>query len=216
MGEMQNTGIGLGDAMIMARQGWNNEGYNGMWNNPFFYLIFLALFGNGGIGGIGGNASSDIKSAIYASNDQQTLMDQIRGISYGLADLGYALNNGIKDGTAQTINAVNNGFNSVNMALTESRFADMQNTNAIQQAIANTNHNIDNLRFNEEQNTCKITTAMHAEGEATRALIAQNAVQDLRDKLAYTSQELQNAKFALSQQAQNAYLIEKLTPPVTP
>lgn len=33
------------------------------------------------------------------------------------------------------------------------------------------------------QNTCDITTAIHAEGEATRALIQSNEIQALRDKV---------------------------------
>ena len=47
MAEMTSTGIGLGDAMILGRQGWNNDNYGYMWNNPFFYLIFMGLFGCG-------------------------------------------------------------------------------------------------------------------------------------------------------------------------
>lgn len=37
---------------------------------------------------------------------------------------------------------------------------------------------------------CKITTAVHAEGEATRALIQANTIQDLRDRLALANDAL--------------------------
>ena len=62
------------------------------------------------------------------------------------------------------------------------------------------------------RNTCEITTAIHAEGEATRALINANTMQDLRDKLADRDRDLMSAQFQLSQQAQNATLIGTLRP----
>lgn len=75
-----------------------------------------------------------------------------------------------------------------------------------------TNRNIDAVRSDAYKNTCEITTAIHAEGEATRALINANTMQDLRDKLADRDRELQTANFQLSQQTQNATLIGTLRP----
>ena len=48
------------------------------------------------------------------------------------------------------------------------------------------------------QNCCDLKTVMHGEGEATRALITQNTIQDLRDKLADKDNELQSAQFTLA------------------
>lgn len=75
-----------------------------------------------------------------------------------------------------------------------------------------TNRNIDAVRSDAYKNTCEITTAIHAEGEATRALINANTMQDLRDKLADRDRDLQTANFQLSQQTQNATLISTLRP----
>ena len=75
---------------------------------------------------------------------------------------------------------------------------------------------IDSVRYEGAQNTCAITNAIHAEGEATRALINANTMQELRDKLEAKGQELQTANFQLSQQAQNAYLINELRPCARP
>ena len=68
--------------------------------------------------------------------------------------------------------------------------------------------------FSEEnyKNTCEITNAIHAEGEATRALINHNVMQDLRDKLADRDRDLMTANFQLSQQAQSANIIGTLRP----
>ena len=51
-----------------------------------------------------------------------------------------------------------------------------------------------------------VAAGIHAEGEATRALIQQNTIQDLRDKVT-------DLQVGLSQCRQNEYLVNKLTPP---
>ena len=61
-----------------------------------------------------------------------------------------------------------------------------------------------------------MTNAIHNEGEATRALINSNTIQALRDKLADRDRELMTANFQLSQQAQNAYLINEIRPCARP
>ena len=73
--------------------------------------------------------------------------------------------------------AMTSGFYGVNSGLAENRFAQ-------QQCCCETNRSIDAVRSDAYKNTCEITTAIHAEGEATRALINDNTMQALRDKLA--------------------------------
>ena len=53
------------------------------------------------------------------------------------------------------------------------------------------------LRSEGFKNTCDILNAIHADGEATRALINQNTIQDLRDKLAQSQRETDTANLAL-------------------
>ena len=79
-----------------------------------------------------------------------------------------------------------------------------------------TNRNIDAVRADAYKNTCEITTAIHAEGEATRALINANTIQDLRDRLEARDRDLLTANFQLSQQAQSANIIETLQPTLKP
>lgn len=79
-----------------------------------------------------------------------------------------------------------------------------------------TNRNIDAVRADAYKNTCEITTAIHAEGEATRALINAQAMQDLRDRLADRDRELMTANFQLSQQAQSASIVDQLRPSPKP
>ena len=79
----------------------------------------------------------------------------------------------------------------------------------IETAICATNRNIDGVKYD-------LSNAIHAEGEATRALINANTIQMLRDKLEDRDRELLTANFQLSQQAQNAYLINEIRPCARP
>ena len=79
-----------------------------------------------------------------------------------------------------------------------------------------TNRNIDGLRYDMGKGFCDVAGAIHAEGEATRALINSNTMQALRDKLADKDRDLLAANFQLSQQAQNATLINELRPCAKP
>ena len=55
---------------------------------------------------------------------------------------------------------------------------------------------IDGVKSEAYRNTCDITTAIHAEGEQTRALITANTMQELRDKLADKDRDLLVAELA--------------------
>ena len=179
----------LTPADVMAMNG--NEG-NAMWNNPFIYLVWLAVLGRGGI--FGGNAAGDpavqgalTRSDLFEGFNNQDVNGQLRGITNGICDGFYAVNNALKDGFY-----------------------------GLQTCCCETNRNIDAVRYEGAKNTCEITTAIHNEAEATRALINANTMQALRDKLADKDRELMTANFQLSQQAQNAYLVNEIRPCARP
>ena len=190
-------GLSAADIMAMTK----DSGSEWM-NNPFIYLVWLALLGNGGIFG-GGNRDAALQGAVTRSDlfegfNNQDVNGQLRGITNGICDGFYAVNSGLKD-----------GFYGIQGALAENRFAQ-------QNCCCETNRNIDAVRYEAAQNTCAITNAIHSEGEATRALINANVMQELRDKLEAKNQELQTANFQLSQQAQTAGLIAELRPCAKP
>lgn len=173
-----------------ANGGMNNE----MWNNPFIYLVWLAVLGNGGLfgnrAGYAGDAAVQgalTRSDLFEGFNNQDVNAQLRGITNGLCDGFYATRQGISD----------LGY-------------------AMKDCCCTTNRNIDAVRYENSKNTCDITTAIHAEGEATRALINANTMQELRDKLADRDRDLMTANFQLSQQAQNAYLINEIRPCARP
>ena len=137
-------------------------GGNGAW---WIIILFLFIFGNGGFG-FGGNRGTEIQNGF----DTAEITRKLDGITNGLADGFYAQNT-----------TMLNGFAGVTAAVNESRFA-------AQQCCCETNRNIDGVRYDAQKNTCDITTAIHAEGEATRALIRENEIQALRDKVHYLEQ----------------------------
>lgn len=184
-------GLSAADVMALSRDDENN------WmNNPFIYLVWMWMFGANGW-----NRNNDAsmqgaltRSDLFEGFNNQDVNGQLRGITSGICDGFYAMNNSIKD-----------GFFGTQSAIADSRFAQ-------QNCCCETNRNINSVRAENYKNTCEITTAIHNEGEMTRALINQNTTQALRDKLADTDRDLQTARFQLSQQAQNATLIGALRP----
>ena len=187
-------GLSAADVMALTK-----DGDNGWTNNPFIYLVWLALLGGNGLWGNRGAATSEVQNAITRSDlfdgfNTQDINGQLRGITSGICDGFYATNASLKD-----------GFYGVLSGLAENRFAS-------QSCCCETNRNIDAVRAENYKNTCEITSAIHAEGEATRALIQSNTVQALRDKLADKDRDLMTANFQLSQQAQNATLLSSLRP----
>lgn len=61
-----------------------------------------------------------------------------------------------------------------------------------QQCCCETNRNIDAVRYENARNTCDIVNAIKADGDATRALMTQNTIQELRDNLQAAQLQLGN------------------------
>ena len=185
---------------IAAMNGTNE---NAMWNNPFIYLVWLAVLGRGGIFGNNGAGDPAVQGALTRSDlfegfNNQDVNGQLRGITNGICDGFYAINNSLKD-----------GFYTTQTGLMENRFA-------AQQCCCETNRNIDAVRYDMSKGFCDVAGAIHAEGEATRALINANTMQALRDKLADKDRDILARDFQLSQQAQTAALVGELRPVARP
>jgi hypothetical protein len=172
------------------------DGMDGQGSWFWIIVLFLFMFGANGGGVFGGQGLT--RAEMTEGFNNQSVLNKLDGISNGLCDGFYAQNTTMLQ-----------GFNGVGNQIAESRFA-------AQQCCCETNRNIDNVRYEASKNTCDITTAIHAEGEATRALINANTMQALRDKLEDKDRELMTANFQLSQQAQSANLIAELRPCAKP
>ena len=169
---------------IRAATGGEMDGIGGGW--MWIIVLFLFLFGFGG-NGFGGNRANEVQQGF----DTAEITRKLDGITNGLCDGFYAQNT-----------TMLNGFAGITTAVRDAQFA-------AQQCCCETNRNIDAVRYEAAQNTCAIEKAIHAEGEATRALIQQNEIQALRDKIS-------DLQLAQSQCAQNAYLVNQLRPSAVP
>ena len=153
-------------ADIRAATGADENGWGGggAW---WIIILFLFMFGMGGGGWGWGNRGGDAltRAEMQQGFDTQEITRKLDGINYGICDGFYAQNT-----------TMLNGFASVTSAVRDAQFA-------AQQCCCETNRNIDAVRYDAQKNTCDITTAIHAEGEATRALIQKNEMQNLRDRL---------------------------------
>jgi hypothetical protein len=163
----------------------NGNGMDNWMNNPFIYLVWLALLGGGGGGFFGNRGDAAVQGALTRSDlfegfNTQDINAQLRGITNGMCDGFYATRQGISD----------LGY-------------------AMKDCCCTTNRNIDGVKYD-------LSTAIHAEGEATRALINQNTIQELRDKLEARDREVMVRDFQLSQLAQNQYLVNELRPCAKP
>lgn len=165
-------------------------------NKRFIYLVWLAVLGNGGLFGNRGANDAAVQGALTRSDlfegfNNQDVNGQLRGITNGLCDSFYAINSGMKDGFYATQTGIKDGFY------------------GIKDALCGTNRNIDGVKYD-------LSTAIHAEGEATRALINQNTIQELRDRLEARDREVMVRDFQLSQLAQNQYLVNEIRPCAKP
>ena len=178
----------------------DDDGYGGQGSWFWIVVLFLFMFGFGRNGMWGNNDSNGALTRAEMTDgfNNQSILNKLNGIENGLCDGFYAQNN-----------AMLQGFSTIGNQI-------MQNQFAMKECCCETNRNIDAVRYENSKNTCEITTAIHNEGEQTRALIQANTIQNLRDRLEAKSQELQTANFQLSQQAQNATLINELRPCAKP
>lgn len=198
MGMESGSGLSVADAL--ALQNKDNDGMFGGGSSTWiwvFFLFFLLAWGGGGFG-FGNNAAAQgalTRAELYDGLNYSQLDNAVRGIQNGLCDGFYAQNTAM----LQSMNGIQNqlcqGFNGVNNNIAESRFA-------TQQCCCETNRNIDAVRYENARNTCDIVNAIKADGDATRALMTQNTIQELRDNL--QAAQLQLGNFSQTQTIINA------------
>lgn len=170
------------DVRAVTDRSNGDMGFGGGW--LWIIVLFLFMFG---FGGFGGGRSGLTQVEMQNGFDTAEITRKLDGLANGLSDGFYAQNTTMLNGFATTTSAVK-----------DAQFA-------AKECCCETNRNIDAVRYDAQKNTCDIVTAIHSEGEETRALIRQNEIQALRDKVAAL-------QLAQSQCAQNAYLVGALRP----
>lgn len=212
---MFNTG-NCPSVPIVANLDGNNNGNN--WNDGswlWFLIVVFAIFGGwgNGFGGFGGT-NGGVGSEIQRGFDNQAVISKLDGISNGLCDGFYAMNNSMLTGfNGINTNIMQTGYG-IQQAVNADTVANMQNTNALQSQLANccceTREAIQGVNYNMATNTCALQNTMN---NNTRDIIdSQQAgfrsILDYlcQDKIATLTAENNDLRRAASQDRQNALL----------
>ena len=231
-----SNGVSLAD--IAAVTG-NNRNNDGMWGDGAWWIVILLIFGwgNNGWGGFGGNGNGAgyTDSAIQRGFDNQAVISKLDGISNGLCDGFYAMNNSMLTGFNDiNTNIMQTGYG-IQQAVNADTVANMQNTNALQAQLANccceTREAIQGVNYNLATNTCALQNTMNnntrdiidSQQAGTRAILdylctKENA--DLRDKVQKlelsASQDRQNALLTTAMTAQTQQIVNSVNPTAIP
>lgn len=212
---MFNTG-NCPSVPIVANLDGNNNGNN--WNDGswlWFLIVVFAIFGGwgNGFGGFGGT-NGGVGSEIQRGFDNQAVISKLDGISNGLCDGFYAMNNSMLTGfNGINANIMQTGYG-IQQAVNADTVANMQNTNALQSQLANccceTREAIQGVNYNMATNTCALQNTMN---NNTRDIIdsqqaGTRAILDFltNDKIATLQAENNDLRRAASQDRQNALL----------
>lgn len=184
----------------------NNDGWGdgGGW---WFIIVLFALFGWGGFGnGWGGNGSNSsyyTDSALQRGFDNQAVISKLDGITNGLCDGFYAVNNSMLTGfNGINTNIMQTGYG-IQQAINADTVANMQNTNALQAQIANccceNREGQAQIRYDMATQACQTRQAI---ADSTRSILDYLC----QDKIATLTAENNDLRRAASQDRQNALL----------
>lgn len=211
---MFNTGNCPSVPIVANLDGNNGNNWNdGSW--LWFLIVVFAIFGGwgNGFGGFGG-ANGGVGSEIQRGFDNQAVVSKLDGISNGLCDGFYAMNNSMLTGlNGINTNIMQTGYG-IQQAVNADTVANMQNTNALQSQLANccceTREAIQGINYNLATNTCALQNTMN---NNTRDIIdsqqaGTRAILDFltNDKIATLQAENNDLRRAASQDRQNALL----------
>ena len=187
-----NTGFSM-PVMPAYGSGYSNGGMfggDGLWG----LIIILALlgWGNGGFGGFGGSRGCVEPCATKADLTAQGIVQKLDGITYGITDSTYALNNSIMS-----------GFHGVDNAICTLGYQNQQGFNSLAHQISDcccaTQRSIDSVRYDMATQACD---TRHAIQDSTRQILDFLTT----DKIASLQAENQALKFKASQSEQNAFI----------
>lgn len=194
----------------------NSGNANGMWGaDSAWWIIILLIFGWGGNGFGGfGNGGGYMNGALTRGELCQDmnfndLQSAVRGVSQGICDSTFALNNTMTNGFAGVQQTLCQGFSGVNTGLMQQGY---ETRNAIsdlgyrlQDCCCQTQRAIEGVNYNMAKNTCDITNAINGSTQQILGFLTQEKISALQsENAALTAQ--------LSQNAQTQTLINTLRP----
>lgn len=211
---MFNTGNCPSVPIVANLDGNNGNNWNdGSW--LWFLIVVFAIFGGwgNGFGGFGGT-NGGVGSEIQRGFDNQAVISKLDGISNGLCDGFYAMNNSMLTGfNGINTNIMQTGYG-IQQAVNADTVANMQNTNALQSQLANccceTREAIQGVNYNmaTQANTLQNTMCNNTRDIIDSQQAGTRAILDFltNDKIATLQAENNDLRRAASQDRQNALL----------
>lgn len=224
-----DSSLSAADIVAMTKDGQGNGYGNGAWDNPFIYLVWLALLGNGGLwgnrGSDGSGSGGSVDRVIFDGFNNQDVNGQLRGITQGICDGFYAVNTGMLTGFNGIQNALCQGFGGVNSNISNLGYQLQQcccdTDKSIMQNAFQTQAGFNALATQLAQCCCDMKYDIASQFCDTRNTI-QNVTRDIidnqngntraildflvKDKIDALTAENQTLKFQASQSAQNAFI----------
>lgn len=218
-----NSAPSLADIAAVTRTN-NGDGIGNGGNAWWVLIILFALFGGWGRGYGGGYGDGGSHSFVYAGQtqpcataadvqagfNQQTLISKIDGQTYGIADLGYAINSQL---SAAELSRANQQA-ALMAQLNANNVSNMQNTNLLQAALTDcccqNREAIAQVRYDMATQTCATQNMMQNLARDIQDTVRQQTIDAKDAKIVELTQQIQALNLAASQQAQNAYLIAQL------
>ena len=229
----------LADIAAATGSNHNNDGMLGgdgaWWIIILFLFVFCGWGGNGWGNGGGGAGNAYTDSAIQRGFDNQAVISKLDGISNGLCDGFYAMNNSMLTGfNGINTNVMQTGFG-IQQAINADTVAGMQNANALQAQLAQccceTREAIQGVNYNMAQNTCALQNTMNnntrdiidSQNAGTRAILdylcnekISNLQAENNDLRRAASQDRQSALLTTAMASQTQQLINAINPAPIP
>ena len=187
-------------------------GGDGIWAIVLLALLFNGGWGNGFGGNWGGNnlATTDFVSSEFTQRDisqlSNTVTSQYGNLSTQLCNCCSDINSNISNGFYNTATNLCNLRSDILMGNANTQRDILLQTTQLENQLGMTSlQGLARL----DSCCCDIKSAIKADGEATRALITQNTIQDLRDRL-------NQAKDIISDREQTDTILSRLQPTPTP
>lgn len=212
---MNNEGLSAGDILALTKNSNGIDAGGYFWWVIIFFII-AGVFGGGNLFGNNRGAEnallgSDefIKRDIFNTNQnvsttacqtQRDVLDNRYNLGMNLMENRYANQLGVQ----QVISSQKDCCCSTKQEIAQNRYdnalgqANLQKDMLLGQASNQKDLLLGNkdIQAQMAQCCCDVKTAIHSEGEATRALITENTIQELRDRLALANNAISSQTIA--------------------
>ena len=188
---MENMSVADIAAVTNRGYGYNDGfGMNGGW----FWIVLLLFFGRG----------------FYGNNDNLQTDVDTRFIERDIFNTNQNVSNTACQTQRDVIEAKYDTELSIANLAAQSQNCCCETQKEILQSRYDSALAMQGLQAQLSNCCCDLKTAIHAEGEATRSLIQENTIQDLRDRLSASQRETDTANLALQNNAQTNTILTTL------